>query len=204
MKKIYLFAIIVGLFSTINFSAKAQAFEPGKSYVSAGYGIGNFVQAVFKTYENNTNYSFKMMGPLFGKYEYAINEQIGFGVAFSYVSANVTYDYDSWDANNNPVVYQEKIDWYSYSILMRFNWHFNSMGDRLDPYIGMGVGYRGANWSFTDTNPNSTLDNDVSTLFPLGMEFTAGMRFMITDFLGVYTEVGLAKAVAQFGVVTKF
>ncbi len=97
----------------------------------------------------------------------------------------------------SPVVYyEESIDWYSYSILMRFNWHFNSMGDRLDPYIGFGAGYRGATWKYTDNDPNYDNDVSISTLFPLGMEVTAGMRFMVTDFLGIYAEVGLAKAVA--------
>ena len=205
MKKFYLFVMMAGLLTTINFSAKAQAFEAGKSYVSVGYGFGNFVQSVFKTYETYDDYSFKMMGPIFGKYEYAINEQIGFGVAFSYVSANVSYTDKSYMVTSSPVVYYEQsIDWSSYSILMRFNWHFNSMGDRLDPYIGFGVGYRGATWTYTDNDPNYDNNASLSTVFPLGMEITAGMRFMVTDYLGVYTEVGLAKAVAQFGVVTKF
>lgn len=201
----YLFVMMAGLFTTINFSAKAQAFEVGKSYVSVGYGVGNFVQSVFKSYETYDNYSFKMMGPLFGKYEYAINDQIGFGVAFSYVSANVSYTDKSVTVTTSPLVYyQESIDWSSYSILMRFNWHFNSMGDRLDPYIGFGVGYRGASWSYTDNDPSYDNNVSISNVFPLGMEVTAGMRFMFTDFLGAYAEVGLAKAVAQFGVVTKF
>ncbi len=54
--------MIVGLFTTINFSAKAQAFEVGKSYVSVGYGFGNFVQSGLKiVYETYDNFSFNIM-----------------------------------------------------------------------------------------------------------------------------------------------
>lgn len=205
MKKFYLVLVLVGLASTINFSAKAQAFEPGKSYFSAGYGFGNFIQAVFNSYETYDDYSFKSLGPIFGKYEYAVNEQLGIGVVFAYASANVSYTDKNYLVTSSPVVYyEEQIDWSTYSVLLRLNWHFNSMGDRIDPYLGFGAGYRGANWKYSDNDPN--YDNNVSMkgFMPLGMEFTAGLRFMVTDFLGIYTEVGFAKAVAQVGIVTKF
>ena len=195
---------MIGLFSFL--FVNAQVYEPGKSYVSAGYGIGNFVQSVLKTYETYDDFSSKIMGPIFCKYEYAINEQIGFGVTFAYVSANASYRDNSVIVSTNPttVYYEENIDWNSYSFLMRFNWHFNSMGDRLDPYIGFGLGYRGASWKFTDNDPSYSNNISISSYFPLGMELTAGMRFMFTDFLGIYSEVGFAKAVAQFGIIAKF
>ncbi len=201
MKKFYLLAIMVGLFSTINFSAKAQAFEPGKSYVSAGYGVGNFMQSLFSTNQDSVGFSVKILGPLFGKYEYAINEQIGVGLVFAYASATSKYEFTDYGQT-----YTNTTDWTSYSIIMRFNWHFNSMGDRLDPYLGFGFGYRNANWSVTDDDPNTSQPYGISFKNPIhiGFEATAGMRFMVTDYLGLYAEVGLAKAVVQFGVVTKF
>ncbi len=217
MKKFYLLIIMVGLFTTINFSIKAQTFiqektpvpannNQGRSFFSAGYGMGNLWQLYLKiSGEQYDNCSFKSIGPIFGKYEYFITNKIGFGMVFSYVSANLNYTDTSQVIQKNPLIfYQEQIDWYSYSILLRFNWHFSEMGNRFDPYLGFGMGYRLSNWIYTDNDPSYNHDDSHSALIPLGMEFTMGMRFMITNFLGVYTEVGLAKAVIQVGVVSRF
>ncbi len=197
---------MVVLSSSINFSAKAQGvYEPGKSYFSAGYGFGNFVQAEFSIYQTYNDYSFKSLGPIFGKYEFAVNEQLGIGVVFAYASANVSYTDDSVIVSTSPIGhYKEQIDWSSFSILLRMNWHFNSMGDRLDPYLGFGFGYRGSIRNYSDNDPNYNNNISQKIYFPVGMEVTAGLRFMASDFLGFYTEVGLAKAVFQVGIVTKF
>ena len=205
MKKNYSFVVVVVFFFTVSSFTKAQSSDPWNSYISVGYGFGNLPQAVLKTYETYDDCNFKMMGPIFGKYEYAINEQIGFGVVFSYASANVSYTNKGVIIQKNPIVYyKEQINWSSYSILMRFNWHFNKIGNKFDPYIGVGTGYREASWKYEDNDPNSDNSASLFSFFPVGFETTAGVRFMATDFLGIYTEFGFAKAIVQFGVITKF
>jgi opacity protein-like surface antigen len=169
---------------------KSQAFEQGKSQVSAGYGFGNFIQAVFSTYEVYEDFSSSITGPMFVKYEFGVSEKIGFGINFAFASASVSYK-DVFAEN-------QSINWSTWSGLARINRHFGSH-EKFDPYIGLGVGYRSANWKFSE----SDLDVD-NNLMPFGFESTLGARYMFTPNVGLYSEVGIAKAIFQFGLNAKF
>jgi hypothetical protein len=41
-------------------------------------------------------------------------------------------------------------------------------------------------------------------MMPLGFESTLGARYMFTPNIGLYSEVGIAKAAFQFGLNAKF
>jgi hypothetical protein len=45
---------------------------------------------------------------------------------------------------------------------------------------------------------------EVTTGVPVGIEATFGTRFLFTDNVGAYVEIGLARAFFQFGVTGKF
>ena len=50
-----------------------------------------------------------------------------------------------------------------------------------------------------------TIENlSVSTIFQLGLEATFGTRFFITENIGAYEEVGLARAIMQVGLPSTF
>jgi opacity protein-like surface antigen len=169
---------------------KAQAFKQGESLVSAGYGFGNFIQAVFSLYESNDEFSRSINGPVFVKYEFRVSEKIGFGVNFSFASATVNY--------KDLFAESQSINWSTWSGLARVNRHFGSH-EKFDPYIGLGLGYRSVNWKVSELG----LDYD-NNMMPLGFESTLGARYMFTPNIGLYSEVGIAKAAFQFGLNAKF
>lgn len=184
------------------FSARSQAFEMGKSYVSVGYGIGNLATAFVKASTQGSNIQTSFFGPMFVKYEYAVSENVGFGVAIAYLSAKATSDDTYYDQNNDPHTYRLTMDFSTWSALARVNYHFSD-NDKFDPYIGLGMGYRNGGLKFTYSDNNAPKIQNTPTLFPFGMEMTMGARYMLAPSIGLYGEVGFAKAVLQGGIVIK-
>jgi hypothetical protein len=184
----------------------AQAFSQNSSYANIGYGIGNLTQSLFKVGEQNDyQYKYNGIGPLFFKYEYAIDDKMGVGVNIAYAKAQATYQYNNtYITNSNTTLLKETLDWTSYSVLLRFNLHFGD-NEKVDPYWGIAAGYRDAIWSGSNNDPQNNYDTGVlTTPINIGFETTFGCRFLFTDNIGAYIEVGLAKAVLQFGLTAKF
>lgn len=181
----------------------AQAFEEGNNNVSLGYGFVTFAGALFNSYEDQNDYKFTITGPLFLKYEHAVSDKIGIGLNVAYAKWKLSYLYDSYDVNSNPVSYEESDSYSTFSVLGRFNLHFGHM-DKFDPFWGFGVGFRSGSWKYESTDPNGTKDLSISNPIPLGFETTVGARYYFTDNIGAYVETGLAKAVIQAGLNFKF
>ncbi len=204
MKKtvILLVCFLVAIFVEERTSC-AQAYQKEKSVVSLGYGFGTFVGSLANAIENNDAYKYSSFGPIYGKYEYGIAENIGIGLNLAYVRHTFEYNYNDYDINGNPAVYQQKDEFTSFSGLLRINWHFGD-NNKVDPYYGIGMGYRTGHWSHTSTDPYGTYSADFSTFFPLGFETTFGVRVLLSDNFGAYLEAGLAKSVIQVGLCGKY
>jgi len=183
----------------------AQAFSEGSSFLNAGYGIGNFTQAAFKVGEQNDyQYKYNGVGPFFLKYEYAIDDKMGVGLNVAYAQAQATYKYTNTYITDGSKLLQETLDWTSYSVLLRFNLHFGDH-DKIDPYWGIGAGYRDATWNGYNNDPQDNYNNgQFNNPINIGFETTFGCRFLFTEAVGAYVEVGIAKAVLQFGLTAKF
>jgi len=69
--------------------------------------------------------------------------------------------------------------------------------------MGMGIGYRSSTWSYTTNNPNEMSIPSFKTL-PFGWEATIGARYFFTPNIGIYAEIGLAKAIFQLGLTGRF
>lgn len=213
MKTIFKTLSSVALAATLVFSANnstAQAFEEGTSSASIGYGFGNignnlnsrFQNTVLNMYsykKNHDGYQFSYLGPLFLKYEYAISDKFGLGLNVSYLTSSA--EFTSTDFNTNEV-FNNSINRTGYNIMMRFNWHFGDH-DMIDPYFGLAGGYRSNNWS-SDFEDQGLGEVNISKQIPVGIEATFGTRFLFTDNVGAYVEIGLARAFFQFGVTGKF
>jgi len=206
MKKIILTTTCLLMMGTF---VKGQAFEGGKNYFSVGYGTGNFAQSFLKaTVEGSgaSDMKFVGTGPLFVKFEHAAESKIGYGLSFAYMSNAISYTETNTDSV--PYTYSAKLKCTTFNILARVNYHLGD-NEHLDPYIGLGVGYRAVKWSYTDTDPknNSNADEigfNALPKFPLGADLTFGLRYLFTPNIGIYTEVGLSKAVIQGGLQFKF
>jgi len=217
-KTLYTTMLSLSLLLTNNL-ANAQAFEEGKSYVSASYGVGSFFGLFFNGVKNSiqnsgtdvTGIKVRTLGPICGKYEYGVSEHIGLGVGINYLTNSISYN-DTQSDGQYTTTEHYKLSRNTISFLARMNIHFGDH-DKLDPYWGFGIGYRYVKWdqeySYTTNDPNGTTTTTPDELpsfnvFPFGFETTFGMRYMFTPSVGAFAEVGFAKSFAQFGLTAKF
>jgi opacity protein-like surface antigen len=180
-------------------TVSAQSFEQGKSYVSLGYGFGNLSKALVKAAAtaSGTDSKLTSVGPVFAKYEYGVSEKVGLGLNLAYIGVKLSDDYSS-----GGTTYTESISYNSLSVLARVNFHF-ATGDKIDPYFGIGAGYKTGGWKFKSTDSSYVVPVDLKG-GGIGFETTLGIRYLITDMIGLYAEVGVAKAPVQVGLVAKF
>lgn len=139
------------------------AFNQNKIYFSLGYGapwLGSLASTV--------------IGPIYGKAEFAISNSIGIGLNLAYAN------------NSDPTNRMSTI-----SALGRFNFHALPKSEFADLYMGLGIGYR----YFNENNKFNGIRN-----YPFGMDLTLGFRVIITNNIGAYGEIGIAKSPFQIGI----
>lgn len=236
MKKYFLivFMILIGsnmsvyCSNLIDFSFKpdsTKTLRKGKISFSAGYGLGNI-------YSLNQNMDERIKGKKSGPYHLklsaALNDFVEVGVNCNYVETNVLYkdnpdvltgliwfyldlalynqgfNGNTWDTNHYIYAYNVK----SISLNTRINFHFGKH-KKIDPYCGIGIGYKTRTAKLIATNNLSGADSEKfpdtkKYIFPVGFELTAGIRFFPIENIGIYAEIGPAKSWAQFGLILRY
>jgi len=180
------------------------SFEKGTVAISAGYGYPNWGKVIFKAVEDQlgvTGLTAFGLGPLHFRLEYGLSDQVGFVLSVNYVSFGEEYKGDYFDGTTT-ATYEYKTTFTSMSFLGRINVHFATT-DKLDPYWGIGVGYRTASWKFESNQPGYISDAS-KALFPVGFETTLGLRYYFTPNIGMYVEMGIAKSLVQGGLAVNF
>jgi opacity protein-like surface antigen len=182
--------------------AEAQSFEKGNVLIGAGYGFGNFLKTGLKIFKPLPGYSFSSLGPIYGKVEYGVSDNIGLGINFAYVTHHAKWTFNN-PTTGNP--YTAHIDRIGYSANARLNYHFAN-GEKIDPYVGVGMGYRSAIWDIGDDDAQYDPEDLVTFMAnnqskaSVGFETTVGVRYYPIPTLGIFGEVGMAKSFLQFGV----
>lgn len=200
MKNFLIHSILIGAIIINSYSSKAQSLEPGQITFSAGYGFPSLARTAFNFVDGVSNVETHLYGPMYGKFEYAITDKIGFGVNMAY-----TYGIGSYETSNDEldsIIYNTDVTYKAYSILGRLNFHFGN-GGMVDPYAGIGLGYRNNNYAYKSDDP-AVDGNDINGLIHFGVDLTLGTRIYFSDNFGIYGEIGLAKSPFQIGVVAKF
>ena len=209
-KPLFIIALFFTALFNSSFASELQkkgggnAFEQGTIAISAGYGFPNWVSLAFKTYDSYTGYKASGIGPAHLKFEYGVSDKIGIGLSLNYVQYKVSWpEYDPFGVGSS--IYQEGYTGSSLSALVRMNLHF-ATSDKLDPYWGIGVGYRSYNFKYFNDNPFYVTDplDEFKALVPVGFETTIGMRYYFTNNIGAYLEMGMAKSLIQGGLAVKF
>jgi hypothetical protein len=206
MKKIITGAFALALMF-ISSTSNAQAFQDGNVIISAGYGVSTTGRSVLKTFETSgADIDITGHNPIFAKLEYAISDKWGIGV--NYFNSNIgfkqTYDYSTFDVNGNETV-NRYTDEYTYKVQafsLRFNRHWE-VTDEFDIYFGFGGGPKTGKFSAKSNNPDF-VDEEFDTPIPYAMEITMGARYYFTPNIGLYAEIGMARAFMQGGLVAKF
>lgn len=198
MKKVWFFLLVLA----INHTVQAQEYGKGNNYVQAGYGFGLGFGSLFNAYQGYSGYRYTGFGPIGVSFERAITDHFGIGASLSYSTYGASWNDYSLYGNNN---YTYSYRWNTIAILARGAYHFSVRNEKLDPYVGLGLGFLSMNarWTSTDPDFDQKLYN-ISLGSPFGYQAIGGLRYMFSDNIGGFVEVGYGLSLANFGLTIKF
>lgn len=188
-------------------SLSAQSDAPLKHTLSLGAGFPNLPVAFFNIYDSKRNFNVDGKGPYHIKYENRINSFLGLGLNINNMSYHVSYTEDVLDTVNG-IILPNNIDIRSNNTAfnVRCNLHFINpeKNKDLDVYMGMGLGLRFGKLNVSSQYSAFTPSIKLPNLSKIGFETTIGMRYFLTENIGVYTEFGPAKSLIQGGLSVRF
>ncbi len=186
--------------------ASKDMFYEGITNVSIGYGWGTFFSLFYTNYNSANSYKNSSTGPLYLKWERGLSDNFSLGINLAYIQYKITYDFQGYTYPSYTTLNYFETDTYtSFSALLRANWHF-SQAESIDPYFGLGFGYRYGDVTYTSNIPNggySSYYNSSKTTtykFPFGFETTLGLRVKFSPTIGGFIEAGFAKSAIQAGI----
>lgn len=191
VKKILIsFAILLASMGITPKSSVAQTFDRGTAILSVGYGYGNFASAALSFYNNGfyTEAYNGSVGPFMVKGEIGIGKYLGLGINIAHLRINAEFTDEAFG-------YYYRFAYRNTSALLRINGHIIK-DEHLDVYFGLGLGARIGGWELETNDDFADFD---PFNFPIGLDATAGIRYLFTDFVGLYVEIGMAKGIVQGG-----
>ncbi len=195
MNKNFLLIAFSVFLSSLSFS---QPFEDGTNVLSLGFGTppAQRIKNDFnKNYKNFIDYKLNNYGTILLKYEHGLLEYFGMGINLEYSGARVSYKYD----DTNQLRYERKIKANVFDFYARFNAHY-PIGEKLDLYAGLGLGYEYYIGKYTDSNPNQLVNiQQTEKILDFDYQATIGARFMIKEKIGIFAEAGWATTTGQIG-----
>lgn len=192
MKKRFLLFVLTGLFG-ISLST-AQHHEAGAILFDAYYGFPNLATGILKGVTSPSNMvggelKVGSIGPLGGRAEYLLSDRFGMGLNVSYASSSL-----KWSESDGADTYDYKLSYPRLRIMGTWNIHLGD-NDKLDPYIGGGIGYVSSKLDFETNDPSfdqEEYDDALRFNMPLAWRiFEFGMRYYVTDNIGFNWNVGL-------------
>ncbi len=177
----FLFAVAV-LFSANTF-AQDGGFSKGQMDLNIGAGLlPTFYSSSLK----------QVVPPVSISFEYGVTDNISAGLYLGYTSAKEEIS-----------LYTSSYQWnYTYMIFgARGAYHFKVNNGKLDPYLGVMLGYNKATVTLEG-------DDDFGTVAPsaggVAWSLYGGARYRFTDKLGVYGELGYGISIISLGLNVKF
>jgi hypothetical protein len=186
--------IIAGLLSCQG--VIGQGFNPGDRYISGGFGLLNLNAGVIK----GDDITARSLGPIYLKFEAGVSKHIGMGLNLSYLQVTgqvpVYSDsavHDSFGTYYPVTGFKKGVVYWTDGIQLRVNIHFVE-GKMVDPYWGVGMGYRGGRW-----NRKFAQWAEEGPVYHLGLATSVGVRVYFIPQLAGYVELGTEKALLQLG-----
>jgi hypothetical protein len=195
--KSFISLLLLTVFSDLVLSAQDEetyAFQKGNLYLSIGAGVPNQNSLILKPIINEQDFSYQGRGPFHFKAEYALLKNLGIGISVNRVA------FDARFKVNNPQLAQYfdyRLRYASSSFLLRLNGQV-PLGRTTSVYGGAGIGFKTGRPKLESEDPMMK-DFSFPFMFPVGLELTAGFRWMPIPYLGLYVETGMAKSFIQTG-----
>ncbi len=197
MKKIFF-----AMFVTASITIQAQTFKQQQLDINLGIGFGS-------TFINAGSYSVLPLINASG--EYGITDDIGIGAYLGYTGATYRYGGSYYKAGGW-YNYTDEYRWNFFIVGVRSAYHFNNLiklsdtklGDKLDLYAGLMVGYNIASYSFSSTDPSRTnLSFYGSSYGGIAWNIFGGARYRFSERVGVFGELGYGVSYVNFGLTFK-
>jgi hypothetical protein len=198
MKKSLFIVLFIAAFQSLN----AQIYPKGSTNFSVGFGAVSYGSLVTNLFSGELkDLNINKFGPMYFKGEYAVADNFTLGVNVNYTNTSGTFSLDSSSVVGK---YSGTLGLRSTSIIGRVNYTFPFAEDRGGFMLGGGIGYRGFRVSYADTDPRTPVDGGFSFPIPFTGELTFGVRYYITENIGLYTEFGLTRSIIQGGITARF
>ena len=177
-------------------SSKADVFGEGAKLLNVGIGVGSAYQFP------GSSSSFP---PLHASFEYGVTENISIGALVGYTAS--TYDATKGLSGfNNTYAYTWNFTYFLVGLRGAYHYEVN---DKTDLYGGLMLGWDVATVSLTSGDPNiGNLNSLFNSVKPNAGGFSLGIyggaRYMFTDHVGAFAELGYSIAFLSVGGTLKF
>ena len=204
MKKLLFIFICAMALSTSN--ASAQALGEGGVSIDAYYGFPNLYNTSFQALYsdgNELNLNVGGLGPVGIRAEYMLADKFGIGVDVSFSSAKVGFDFEQSVYNETT----NEFDQVTYSEEVRTSKISAIDNDKVDFYAMFGAGYKNRNFAFSSSDPafDEASANVSVTLIPVALRLALGVRYFLTDNIGLSMQLGFGHSgVLNGGLAFKF
>lgn len=185
-------------------SAKAQAVEQGDIIIEGFYGWPNFATFLLRTaygLSGDNSVEVSSTGPLGGRAEYMITDNIGIGVEAYYGASGITWEGFGVSQSGSDTMYMYDVDYNRFTANLRAAYHFD-LGESFDAYVAGGFGYRYTRTSF-DTDDPQFVEESVGGIFPFSVRGAVGGRYYIANTIGLGLEFALGGPLVSGGVSIK-
>ena len=165
------------------------------------YGFPNFGKVFVNDIDNaSSDVSTIGIGPMGIRAEYMLADKFGVGIDFIYNSINGTYQIDSLNFDGSIFQsYDTKLAMQRYRVQVRMNYHFVT-NDRLDAYVGFGVGTNTRRFVYSTDKPNAEEYSSSGSLIPVSARIALGMRYYFHNNIGINSELGIGGPMLSVGV----
>ena len=186
-KHFFLIAVIASLFTLTTTNAQISILENNPNFSKGQIDVNAGIGLLRTFYSGHST----LVPPVSVSVEYGITDKISVGGFIGYTS---TKDRIWYDAND----YAR----YSFTIIgVRGSYHLN-LWDKMDTYGGVMLGYNIASAKY-DSN-YAWLDNYAVASSSLALSAYVGGRYMFTDSIGAFAELGYGISVLNLGVNMRF
>lgn len=187
MKRNYIIIAIAILSLSVKIT-NAQ-IEKGNVLFEGYYGY-SLAKGFWRSMEREDAFDLKYsgIGPVGGRFEYRAAEKLSLGIDFNYRSFEFSQDY--YGGLDEQEIYTVKYTSEQLRVMARMNFHYINE-DKIDYYMGWGVGYKYSVKEFSDNNPNPSFEVEWPSFFPVAFRVSTGVRYFVNENFGLHGEIGV-------------
>lgn len=143
--------------------------------------------------------------PLGAQVEFMLSDIFGFTIDGIFNQWQANWDTDGFNNNNDPIVYNNSVTVNRTRILVGLNYHLDDIkNEQLNLYGGFALGFnnRRINVNVEDVSYSSFWGSTID--LPLAARARVGMRYFLTEAVGLNLELGVGGPILRAGLTFKF